>query len=115
MDACSGMKPFLDDIEENTGDPIDAVARHYLRIPCSCMTPNLRRLTELDKVIARFRPDVIVEVVLHACHSYNIEAHKIMTHVKKQHKLPYLKIVTDYSEGDVEQIRTRMEALFESV
>lgn len=115
MDACSGMKPFLSDIEEKTGDPIGAVAQHYLEIPCSCMTPNTRRLTELDKVIDRFQPDAIVEVVLHACHSYNIEAYKIMTHVKEEYNLPYLKIVTDYSEGDVEQIRTRVEALLESI
>ncbi|NTU48971.1 MAG: 2-hydroxyacyl-CoA dehydratase [Syntrophobacteraceae bacterium] len=115
MDSCSGMKPFSSDIEEKTGDPIDAVAQHYLEIPCSCMTPNTRRLTELDKTIAHFQPDAVVEVVLHACHSYNIEAIKIMNHVKEKHNLPYLKIETDYSEGDVEQIRTRVEALLESI
>jgi benzoyl-CoA reductase/2-hydroxyglutaryl-CoA dehydratase subunit BcrC/BadD/HgdB len=115
MDACTGMKPFLAEIDENTGDPVAAIARRYLQLPCSCMTPNQRRLTELDKTIARFRPDAIVEVVLHACHSYNIEAYKIMNHVKEQHRLPYLKIETDYSLGDVEQIRTRVEALFDSI
>ncbi len=115
MDSCSGMKPFINDIEEKTGNPIDAVARHYLEIPCSCMTPNTRRLTELDKTIALFQPDAVVEVVLHACHSYNIEAIKVMNHVKETHNLPYLKIETDYSEGDVEQIRTRVEALLESL
>ncbi len=115
MDSCSGMKPFINDIEEKTGNPIDAVARHYLEIPCSCMTPNTRRLTELDKTIARFQPDAVVEVVLHACHSYNIEAIKVMNHVKEKHNLPYLKIETDYSEGDIEQIRTRVEALLESL
>ncbi|ABC78787.1 double-cubane-cluster-containing anaerobic reductase [Syntrophus aciditrophicus] len=115
MDSCSGMKPFIADIEEKTGNPIDSVARHYLEIPCSCMTPNTRRLTELDKALAAFQPDAVVEVVLHACHSYNIEAIKIMNYLKEKHNLPYLKIVTDYSEGDVEQIRTRVEALLESI
>lgn len=115
MDNCTGMKPFLTDIEEGTGDPLAAVARRYLKLPCSCMTPNLRRLTELDKMIDRFKPDAVIEIILHACHSYNIEAYKIMKHVKNKHKLPYLKIETDYSEGDVEQIRTRVEALFESI
>lgn len=115
MDACSGMKPFIGEIEEDTGDPINAIARRYLKIPCSCMTPNGLRLTELDKVIACFQPDVVVEMVLHACHAYNIEAYKIMTHVKGVHNLPYLKIETDYSGGDNEQIRTRVEALLESV
>ena len=79
------------------------------------MTPNIRRLQEMDKTIERFKPDAIIEVVLHACHSYNIESHKIREHVKNTHGLPYLKIETDYSEGDIEQIRTRIEALFDSL
>ncbi|MFA5181954.1 MAG: double-cubane-cluster-containing anaerobic reductase [Syntrophales bacterium] len=115
MDSCTGMKPFMTEIEENTGDPIAAVAARYLQLPCSCMTPNTRRLDELDKTIACFQPDVVIEVVLHACHSYNIEAYKIMNHAKSKHNLPYLKIETDYSDGDVEQIRTRVEALFDSL
>ncbi|MCX5828489.1 MAG: double-cubane-cluster-containing anaerobic reductase [Deltaproteobacteria bacterium] len=115
MDSCTGMKPFMTEIEENTGNPIAAVAARYLQLPCSCMTPNTRRLDELDKTIARFQPDVVIEVVLHACHSYNIEAYKIMNHAKNKHNLPYLKIETDYSDGDVEQIRTRVEALFDSL
>ncbi len=115
MDSCTGMKPFMTEIEENTGDPIAAVAARYLQLPCSCMTPNTRRLDELDRTIARFQPDVVIEVVLHACHSYNIESYKIMNHAKNKHNLPYLKIETDYSDGDVEQIRTRVEALFDSL
>lgn len=62
-----------------------------------------------------FPPDVVIEVVLHACHSYKIEAYKIMNHAKSKHNLPYLKIETDYSDGDIEQIRTRVEALFDSL
>ncbi len=79
------------------------------------MTPNARRLTELDKMIGRFKPDVIIDVIPHACHSYNVESHKIREHVKNKHSLPYLKIETDYSQGDVEQIRTRVESLFDSL
>jgi benzoyl-CoA reductase/2-hydroxyglutaryl-CoA dehydratase subunit BcrC/BadD/HgdB len=79
------------------------------------MTPNSRRLTELDKMITRFKPDVVIDVVLHACHSYNVESHKIKEHVMEKHKMQFLKIETDYSQSDVEQIRTRVEALFETV
>jgi benzoyl-CoA reductase/2-hydroxyglutaryl-CoA dehydratase subunit BcrC/BadD/HgdB len=115
VDNCTGMKLFMDHIEADTNDPFAAVARRYLKIPCSCMTPNARRLTELDKMIGRFKPDVIIDVILHACHSYNVESHKIREHVKNKHSLPYLKIETDYSQGDVEQIRTRVESLFDSL
>jgi benzoyl-CoA reductase/2-hydroxyglutaryl-CoA dehydratase subunit BcrC/BadD/HgdB len=77
------------------------------------MTPNNRRLTELDRMIDRFKPDVVVDVVLHACHSYNIESHKIKEHIQEKHRMPFLKIETDYSQSDIGQIRTRVEALFE--
>ena len=115
LDSCTGMKPYSGMIPEDTPDPYAAVARRYLDLPCSCMTPNNRRLTELDKMIERFNPDVVVDVVLHACHSYNIESHKIKEHVMGKHNMPFLKIETDYSQGDVEQIRTRVEALLETL
>jgi benzoyl-CoA reductase/2-hydroxyglutaryl-CoA dehydratase subunit BcrC/BadD/HgdB len=115
LDSCTGMKPYTGVIPENTPDPYAAVASRYLELPCSCMTPNSRRLTELDKMIKRFKPDVVIDVVLHACHSYNIESHKIKEHVRGKYKMPFLKIETDYSQSDVEQIRTRVEALLETV
>ncbi|PKN87560.1 MAG: 2-hydroxyacyl-CoA dehydratase [Deltaproteobacteria bacterium HGW-Deltaproteobacteria-1] len=113
LDSCTGMKPYSGMIAENTPDPYRALSRRYLDLPCSCMTPNSRRLDELDKMIERFKPDVVVDVVLHACHSYNIESHKIKEHITGMHKMPFLKIETDYSQSDVGQIRTRVEALFE--
>ena len=79
------------------------------------MSPNTRRLTELDKLIARFKPDAVIDVVLNACHAYNVESHKVGKHVTEKHGLRYLKIETDYSQGDVEQIRTRVESLFQSL
>jgi benzoyl-CoA reductase/2-hydroxyglutaryl-CoA dehydratase subunit BcrC/BadD/HgdB len=115
LDSCTGMKPFASLIAENTPDPYAALSRRYLELPCSCMTPNNRRLMELDKMIKRFKPDVVIDVVLHACHSYNVESHKIKEHVMGKHKIPFLKIETDYSQSDVEQIRTRVEALLETL
>jgi len=115
LDACSGMKLFLDSTEEDSNDPVSAISEKYLRIPCSCMTPNCRRLSEIDKIIEKFQPDVVIDLILHACHSYNIESYKIGEHIKNRHNLPFQKIIIDYSEGDTEQIKTRMEALLETV
>jgi benzoyl-CoA reductase/2-hydroxyglutaryl-CoA dehydratase subunit BcrC/BadD/HgdB len=113
LDACSGYKPFMMDIEEGTADPVRALAERYLKIPCSCMTPNARRLTEMSSIIDKFKADAVIDVVLQACHSYNIESHKAGEHVTENHKLPFLKIVTDFSQSDVGQIQTRVEALLE--
>ena len=113
LDSCSGMKPYADYIEEDTGDPVRAMAARYLKVPCSCMTPNTRRLTEIDRLVAKFRPDSVVDVVLQACHSYNIESIKVGERVRTKHGLPFLTVVTDYSRGDIGQMRTRIGALLE--
>jgi benzoyl-CoA reductase/2-hydroxyglutaryl-CoA dehydratase subunit BcrC/BadD/HgdB len=114
-DACTGIKAFEGEIEENTADPVAAIAKRYLEVPCACMTPNQRRLDALSKTIAKFKPDAVVEVVLTACHSYNVESFKVGRHVNETHGLPYLKIETDYSDNDQGQIQTKVEALFEMV
>ena len=64
MEACSGMKRYALRIDEGTGDPVASLARAYLKIPCSCMTPNTRRLEALDALIEKFRPQVVVDVIL---------------------------------------------------
>lgn len=114
MEGCSGMKGYSIRIDEGTGDPLGAVAAATLKIPCSCMTPNRGRFDALDEMIARYRPDAVIDVILQACHTYNIESHRIGRHIRDRHGLPFLKVETDYSESDIEPLRTRIEALLES-
>ena len=114
IDSCTGMKGFMGEIDEDTVDPISAIARRYLKIACACMTPNARRLTELDKAVERFKPDAVIDVVLHACHGYNVESYKVMQHIRNK-GIPFLKVETDYSMNDVAPIRTRVEALLETL
>jgi len=113
LESCSTMKPYMSFIEEGTKDPVRALAKHYLQIPCSCMTPNTHRLDGIDWLIDRFRPDAVVYLILQACHSYNVESHKVGEHIQRKHGIPFLKIETDFTRGDEGQIRTRIEALME--
>jgi benzoyl-CoA reductase/2-hydroxyglutaryl-CoA dehydratase subunit BcrC/BadD/HgdB len=114
-DACTGMKTFMGRFAENSGDPIGAMADRYLQIPCACMTPNDRRLDDLSRMIDRFQPDAVIDVILQACHSYNVESYKVGRHATVVHGLPFLKVEIDYSDADIGQLRTRVEALFESI
>lgn len=113
IEACSAMKPYMSYIDEGSDDPIRSLAKHFLRIPCACMSPNTGRLDAIDRLIERFRPQAVVDVVLQACHLYNVESYKLGNHIQKRHGLPFLKIETDYSQGDVGQIKTRIQALLE--
>ena len=56
FENCSGMKP-LDPIDEDNPDVYDALARKYLNIGCSCMSPNPRRMELLDRLIDDFHVD----------------------------------------------------------
>lgn len=114
-DACTGIKSFMGEIAEQTADPVEAIAKRYLEVPCACMTPNDRRLSALSGMIEYFKPDAVIDFVLTACHSYNVESYKVGRHVSERHKLPYLKIESNYSSNDEGQIRTKIDALFEII
>lgn len=114
LEACSGFKPFMLNIKEDADDPVRSLAEYYLKFPCSCMTPNVRRLSEISRIIDIFKPDAVIDVILQACHAFNIESYKVGEYVQQNHGLPFLKIITDYSQNDVGQITTRIEALLES-
>lgn len=114
-DSCTGIKIFTNDFAENTGDPMGALAERYLKIPCACMTPNTGRMEALSKMIETYKPDVVIDFILQACHGYNVESYRVGNHVTENHGLAFLKVETDYSDADVGQLKTRIEALFETL
>ena len=111
MENCSGYKKFFT-ISEN-GNPLKAIAEQYLKVPCSCMSPNAGRLDLLRHLIQEFQVDGVVDLTWQACHTYNIESHIIQRFVEEEHGLPFLQIETDYSESDTERLRIRIEAFLE--
>ena len=112
QESCSGLKSVWDDVPMGD-DPLRDIAQHYLSLPCPCMTPNTGRLALLDALIDRYRPRGVVELIWHACQTYAIEAAMVQRHVAVHRGLPYLRVETDYSESDAEQIRTRVEGFLE--
>ncbi|MFH0995849.1 MAG: double-cubane-cluster-containing anaerobic reductase [Pseudomonadota bacterium] len=111
FENCGGYKK-VQPVEENQ-DPLLAIAKRYLSIPCSVMSPNDGRTALLDELIREFSVDGVVDLTWHACHTYNIESHTIGAFVRDQHGLPFFHLETDYSTSDTEQLRVRLEAFFE--
>jgi len=113
MENCTGVKGLDLLVDENEEDPFLALARRYLQIPCSCITPNDGRLALLDQLIDEYRIDAVVDHTWQCCHTYNIESRIVGDFVEKIHGLPFIHVETDYSNSDVEQLRTRIEAFLE--
>ena len=115
MENCTGIKPILEDVETSNGDLIRALAEKYFHLPCSVMTVNNRRLENLRKLAAEYRPECVIELIWQACLTYDVESYRVRNLVEQELHLPYLRIETDYSPSDSARIAVRVEALFETV
>jgi len=113
FENCTGAKAMDELVDENNPDIYDAIARKYLNIGCSCMTPNPNRTDLLNRMIDEYKVDAVVDVVLQACHTYSIETLQIKRFVNNTKKIPYISIETDYSTADIGQLNTRMAAFIE--
>jgi benzoyl-CoA reductase/2-hydroxyglutaryl-CoA dehydratase subunit BcrC/BadD/HgdB len=111
QESCSGIKPLAPVAED--GDPWEAVARKHFEIPCSCMTPNRGRLELVADLARRFRPAAVVDLVWHACHTYNIESWLLERFVRDELGLKFMKVETDYSDSDRERLAVRLQTLLE--
>ena len=74
---------------------------------------NPNRMAMLDKLIDEFHVDGVVDIILQACHTYNVETALVGKLVKEKKGIPYTVVETDYSQADVGQIQTRMAAFVE--
>lgn len=112
FENCVGAKTFDKLVDEENPDVYEALARRYLDIGCSVMTPNPNRLELMGRLLEEFKVDGVVEVVLQACHTYSIESMGIRKFVNGKGK-PYISVETDYSMADLGQLNTRMAAFIE--
>lgn len=110
---CGGARSVDELIDEQSPDFYQAMADRYINIPCSCMTPNPGRIELMDRLLTEYKVDGVVEVVLQACHTFNVESYKIKKFVTEERHIPYIFMETDYSSTDAGQVNTRIGAFIE--
>lgn len=108
----TGVRDKLRKVDENK-PVMDALAEKYLDITCSVMSPNPQRLTDIGDMIDQYEVDGVIEIILQACHTYNIEAYEVKRYVTEHKGKAYLCLETDYSQADKGQIATRLGAFLE--
>ena len=114
MDDCSGERTVAMMIDPEAPDILRAIADRYLDINCSVMTPNDGRMDNTLAMCEKYHVDGVVENVLQACHTFNVESARMQEAVEGA-GIPYMKIETDYSNGDMGQIETRIAAFIETL
>lgn len=114
IENCAGMKQYVD-LVDSEQTPLEAIAEKYLKTPCSCMSPNPIRLEHLRDIVKEYRADGVVDIVWQGCHTYNVESSVLKDYLKRETAAQFLHIETDYSQGDAEQIKTRVQAFLETM
>jgi benzoyl-CoA reductase/2-hydroxyglutaryl-CoA dehydratase subunit BcrC/BadD/HgdB len=115
QENCTGIKSLYYPIDEILAghDPLTAIAKRYLQLPCACMSPNTNRVEMLGRLIEDFKIKGVVDLTWHCCHTYNIESSSLKAQLETHHEVPVLHLETDYSTSDIGQLKTRIEAFIE--
>jgi len=93
---------------------VDGLVDRYFAIDCAVFTPNPTRPEHALAIARRAGADGVIHYALQFCTPYQMEAPPL-ERALEQGGVPVLRIDTDYSQEDVEQLRTRVEAFVEQV
>lgn len=113
FDTCNSNREKIEKVD-TTLPVTEALAKKYLNINCSVMSPNTNRLKFISDMIDDYQVDGVLEIILQACHTFSIESYNVKKSVLAK-GIPYLKVETDYSKADAGQINTRLEAFLETI
>ena len=115
--TCFGARIMWEDVDEDTGNPLEALARHYLADRPSC--PRLfgtqakrRRFT--TEMCRDFKCDGIVAEKMMFCDQWDVEAYLLDLDLKEE-KIPFLKVDREYVTKATGQLKTRIQAFIESM
>lgn len=110
FDACNSNREKIEKVD--TTLPITkALAKKYLNIKCSVMSPNTNRIKFITDMIDDYQVDGVLEK---AYHTFSIESYNIKKVVLAK-GVPYLKVETDYLKADAGQINTQLKAFLETI
>ncbi len=113
-DLCTGSK-FFDLVINESHDLLASLSEAYLnKTPCARMMQIKERADQIYKTAEKFRVDGVIHHSLKFCDTYLYDVPALKT-ILTEKGLSVLFIESDGSLGDVNQIRTRIEAFSEII
>jgi benzoyl-CoA reductase/2-hydroxyglutaryl-CoA dehydratase subunit BcrC/BadD/HgdB len=109
-----GTRNLVSDAGDSVDALIDNLADRYLKIDCAIFTPNAERLDHIKEMGARYKADGVILYGLQFCTPYTVEALGIEKELEER-GIPAIRIETDYSQEDVSQLKTRIQAFIERI
>jgi benzoyl-CoA reductase/2-hydroxyglutaryl-CoA dehydratase subunit BcrC/BadD/HgdB len=109
-----GTQNLIDD-SGTTGEALmNAIVDRYFKIDCAIFTPNESRLTHISEMAKKYNADGVVHYALQFCSPYSVESYQVEQALLKE-GIPSTRIETDYSQEDLGQLQTRIEAFIETL
>ncbi|MBP7526523.1 MAG: 2-hydroxyacyl-CoA dehydratase [Syntrophorhabdaceae bacterium] len=93
---------------------LDAVTERYFKVDCAVFTPNPSRLDHVSGMFGEYNARGVIHYSLQFCHPYIVESGPVEAALETSY-VPVLRLETDYSQEDVGQIKTRIEAFLERI
>ncbi len=116
-ESCVGERG-CQNLAASDGDSVDSLVDNlvdrYLTIDCAVFSPNPTRAEHVRRIAEDAKADGVIHYALQFCTPYQMEA-PLLERFVEDRGLPMLRIDTDYSQEDVGQLRTRVEAFIEQI
>jgi benzoyl-CoA reductase/2-hydroxyglutaryl-CoA dehydratase subunit BcrC/BadD/HgdB len=109
-----GTRNLTDDSGTTVDQLMEAIVDRYFKIDCAVFTPNPDRLEHVRQMSRDYEADGVIHYGLQFCQPYQIESLP-MEKALEESGIPTLRVDTDYSMEDVEQLKTRVEAFVERI
>jgi benzoyl-CoA reductase/2-hydroxyglutaryl-CoA dehydratase subunit BcrC/BadD/HgdB len=107
-----GTRNQTDDSGTTVDELMEAIVDRYFKVDCAIFTPNPDRLDHIKQMSHDYHADGVIHYGLQFCQPYQAESLPVEKALEDA-GIPTLRVDTDYSMEDVEQIKTRVEALVE--
>ena len=109
-----GTQNLVDDSGTTVEALMEAIVDRYFKIDCAIFTPNPDRLEHIKTLAKNYKADGIINYSLQFCSPYVIESYPV-DKALIDHGIPSIRLETDYSQEDIGQLKTRVEAFIETI
>jgi benzoyl-CoA reductase/2-hydroxyglutaryl-CoA dehydratase subunit BcrC/BadD/HgdB len=117
-EMCTGERYFQNLVaapeDKSIAQMVTDITKRSLEIDCACFTPNQTRIEKVIAKTAEYGVDGVIHYALQSCDPFTIEGFRMEKHLKEA-GIPIMRLETDYSQEDVGQLQTRIEAFLETL
>ena len=109
-----GVRNLVNNSGNTVEELMDAIVDRYYQVDCAIFTPNPDRRDHVEEMYQTYDAQGVIHYGLQFCQPYQIESLQVESTLENR-SIPTLRIDTDYSMEDVEQLKTRVEAFIERI